>query len=205
MGLAALAFSGSGIARAEYLERPEAFQADGPYIHGASGMTFPTAVGDFKRGRLFRYDTAGLDVSAGYNWLGPAGPIVATVYVYPAGPSAAEGGAPPAAARARWCADEFAARQHEIVAVHPDAKLIQERDILLARGDAPFPGKAASYRFEAMFAGRRRPVRSELDIFCHVAGRWAFEYRFTFPDSPAAADLIETFMRDLPWTIATKP
>lgn len=169
------------------------------YVNAASGMTFPLAVGEFKRSGLFRFDRDERDVSAGYNLLTETSGIVATVYVYPAPPLRAGGRT--AEARAKACQGELDRRKQEIYSYRPGAVLISEKDVTLPQGGKVYPGKLATFEFEAPFRGERQALHSELYVFCYVAESWAFEYRFTAPKTFDYAGPIAAFMRALPWTL----
>jgi hypothetical protein len=188
-----------------YLAQPEAMQAEGFYLHPASGMAFPLAVGSFQRVNLTRYDAEGLDVSAGYNLLTAGAGIAATVYVYPSPPLVSIGSPNDvvASARATLCKNEFEARKREIVVAHPGAKLVRESDAPLPQGGPPNPGKMAAFDYEEVFAGQQQPLHSELYVFCYIGGKWTVKYRFTSPKSFDATDAISDFMARLRWTIST--
>jgi hypothetical protein len=200
-----------GTARSASLPSPAAISADGTYTHAPSGMTFPMQVGDFQRVSLLRYDTEGLDMSAGYNLAAPTTSIVGTVYIYPAPPLTSIGS--PASvvssARVTLCKNEFDGRKQEIARYHPRAALLDEKDVSLPLNGAPFPGKMAAFEFDETYQGTRQTLRSELYVFCCVGNKWAFEYRFTAPKSIVAQDMIHDtitdFMTKLPWTVKTTP
>jgi hypothetical protein len=187
---------------AKPLARPEMVQVVGPYTHAASGMVFPSAIGDVSRVSVFRYNDEETDVSAGYNLSTPTGRLVATVYIYPAPPLTSIGS--PAnvvsAARAKLCQDEFTSRKTEISQYNAGATLVAEQEISFRRGDGSFPGKKAVFEYEAPVGGQRQPVHSELYVFCYVGDRWAMEYRFTGPRGIDTAE-ISRFMDALPWTV----
>jgi hypothetical protein len=186
---------------------PPAMNAAGFIMHDPSGMRFPDRVDDFRRGRMIRYDKEGRDVSAGYDSVNPAMPIVATVYVYPAPPLTSIGSSAEviASARERLCQDEFRRRKAELVAYHADARLIAEQDISLLRGYRQFPGKQARYEFSGSIRGVQSQISSELYVFCYVGEKWAVEYRFSWPRDVAAAPSVAAFIADLPWTILAAP
>ena len=170
-------------------------------------MAFPPAIGDFKRVEIVRYDETGLDMSAGYNFESPDLNIVATVYVYPA-PSLRSFGSPAdvvQSARAKLCGDEFKRRQREVMAFHPDARLVSEEAVGRPQAGPAVEGRKASYEFDAAFRGRRQSLHSELYVYCFIADKWAFEYRFTSQRSPDPGARIAAFMKALVWTLPEKP
>src|SRR5437773_2480777 len=81
LGLAfTLLLCGCPTARTDNVTQAEQIYVLGPYQHVASGMIFPTSVGDYIRDRIIRYDRDALDVSAGYNLILPPRMIYATMY-----------------------------------------------------------------------------------------------------------------------------
>ena len=186
-----------------HLAKPETIPADGPYTHAASGMSFPAAVGDFRRVTLLRYDSKTQDVSAYYFMPAPSGGIAATVYIDPAPPLVPVG--TPAdlpAARAISCESEVDRRKREIYNLHPSAKLLQEKDVSLVQGGASHRGKAAEFDYDDVFGGQRQALHAEVYLFCYVGSRWAPEYRFTTPKTFDPGGRIAAFMKTLPWTVA---
>jgi hypothetical protein len=186
-----------------HLAKPETIPAEGAYTHAASGMSFPTAVGDFRRVNLLRYDSATLDVSAYYFMPSPSGGIAATVYVDPAPPLVPVGSqADLPAARNISCESEVDRRKREIYNLHPSAQLLQERNVSLVQGGASHRGKVAEFEYDDVFGGQRQAVHAEVYLFCYVGSRWAFEYRFTAPKTFDAGGRIAAFMKGLSWTVA---
>jgi hypothetical protein len=185
------------------LAKPETIPANGPYTHAASGMSFPAAVGDFRRVTLLRYDSASRDVSAYYFLPAPAGGIAATVYVDPAPPMVpAASPADLPTARAISCESEVDRRKREIYNLHPSAQLLQERNVSLVQAGAPHRGKVAEFEYDDDFGGQRQAVHAEVYLFCYVGSRWALEYRFTTPKTFDAGNRIAAFMKGLSWTVA---
>jgi hypothetical protein len=172
---------------------PHILTAPGPYRHPASGMQFPTGVGEFTRVTVVRYDRDGLRVSAGYNLTASPPRIAATVFVYP--PPAVPG------TREEACRGEFAAGVAEIRRTYPGAVLVEERDVVHQQGDTAHPGRLARFTYETMFAGTKQTVGSQLLLFCHVGGKWQVKYRFTHPVGLAAEPEIAAFLQQLGWTI----
>ena len=152
-----------------------------PLVHRASKFTFPAKFGSFQRALPQQYDAAGQDFSIAYDSLLP--PVSVTVFVYPAAGRSLE--------------DEFARRQNEITAVHPDARL-------LAHGPATLsPDReralSASYRYRAVYGDVDQAVFSALLIARH--GDRFVAYRVVYPEtakalaSPAALKFEQAF----PW------
>jgi hypothetical protein len=189
--LALLASLAHSSAQPRYLAQPESI-ADSRYAH-PSGMVFPATVGDFHRVSLLRYDADGLDISAGYDLIARTGGVAATVYVSPG-----------AAAGVGSCRGEFDAMKQAIVTAHASVKLLEERSVSLLQGGASHDGRTASFTYDETGGGAHRTLQSELYVFCGVAGKWAIEYRFSYPQGFDAAADNAAFMRNLRWT-APKP
>src|SRR5579862_2800443 len=66
--------------------QPEVIRIVGAWRHPQSGMTFPLAVGEFKRTLLLRYDKAGQNVSGRYEIDGAVSKLEADVFIFPAPP-----------------------------------------------------------------------------------------------------------------------
>jgi hypothetical protein len=185
------------------LARPETIAVNGAYTHAASGMSFPTAVGDFRRVTLLRYDSAARNVSAYYFMPAPSGGIAATVYVDPAPPMVpAASPADVPTARAISCESEVDRRKREIYNLHPSAQLLQERNVSLVQAGASHRGKVAEFEYDGDFGGQRQAVHAEVYLFCYVGSHWALEYRFTTPKTFDAGSRIAGFMKGLSWTVA---
>ncbi len=168
---------------------------EGPWRHAASGMQFPTAVGPFQRVSVIQYDRDGLNVSGGYNLVGPPLQVVATLYVYP--PHGA-------GTREAACRQEFAGTEAEILRTYEAARLLEEHDEVLQQGAATHPGRQAVFSYRAPFGGETRALVSQLHLFCHAAGRWQVKYRISHPEGFDAAPLIADFMRRLVWTLGAE-
>jgi hypothetical protein len=198
---AAVFLCGCPTMHTHYLGQPERLAVQGAYVHPASKITMPESVAGFQRDTILRYDADGLDVSAGYNLRGASHHIAATVYVYPA-PSLVSIGSPPevvAGARAHLTEGEFERRKQEIQHAHPGAMLIEQRDIVRTEHSQSFAGKIAVFEYEDVFAGSRMPLRSHLYVFCYVGGKWAVEYRFTYPKTEDADREIQEFIQSWNW------
>jgi hypothetical protein len=196
-------FTGAVAAEAITLLHP-----DGPYTQASSGMTYPVAIGDFKRVSVIRYKEDGTDESAGYNREVPMQEISATVYVFPSpglisifSPQNVIDGA-----RDHLCNSQFLAIQKEITNAHPDAALVSQGDSTLEQEYPAYGGHQAFYTLtNASFAGRSQiALRSDVYVFCYAGGKWTVEYRIDYPADYDASAPIASFMRDLTWTIPPK-
>lgn len=194
---------GCPAARTKPLARPEAVAIQGAYTHPASGMIFPAMIGDFERSAVFLRDTRGLHVSARYDLLSMAVSVAADVDVYPA-PHLVTAGLPSemvAAARENLSQQEFESRRRGIMSSHPDAVLVQERELSLPQSNNPFTGRMAVFEYEDVFSRQRQPLRSQLHLFCFAGGQWVITYQFLYPRNADASSEIETFLTNLPWTL----
>jgi hypothetical protein len=145
-----------------------------------SGITLPLSIPGYTRVTLLQYDTAGLDISAGYHGLAPGCPIEMTEYIWPA-PRMSFIGADPSLARSvekGWVDHAYEHWQHEIVQGHPDAVLRSEEPVT----KDTVPGKRAVYSIGAQ--------ESELLVFI-VGNAWVLSYRATYP--PPCASLVKQF------------
>jgi hypothetical protein len=181
--------------------QPVVLEPAGPYVHQATGFTFPVALGPFRRSGILEYNAEKSDVSAGYNKVSGEGRIAATVYVYPA-PTLISIGSQQAViddAREHLCTQVWEAIQANIIRAHPGAELI-----VLDQIASPSPvfkkmGRRAIFRFTGNFGGTVQPLQSEADLFCYAGQRWLVSYRAT---APAAFDYhadLDALMRGLSW------
>lgn len=199
-GLLAALILGGVFAGAAVAQEDVPVPRDAPYVQSATGMSFPPAVGDFRRGRVTRYAPDGTDESAGYGRIIANGEIIATVYVYP---SPALSGPATAEAQRAGCAQQFDAVLRELEGVYADESLVSQGETHLSQGGAERAGMGAVYTLTApRFMGRENErLRSETHLFCYVGGRWSVKYRISYPENYNASAAIAAFMRDLTWTI----
>ena len=121
-------------------------------------------------------------MSVGYNNGLP--PIVATLYVYPAG--------------GRTLEQELARRQAELTHVHPGARLLSRGSMSVSpRGVRAL---SAEYTFADRFAGTVQPLRSLLFGSPRTA-RAFVEYRFSYPapTPQVSAPLVQKLAQDFAW------
>jgi len=156
------------------LPRATEITAAGDFRHNPSGYVFPIRVGGFQRVHLLRYDTGGLDLSAGYNDALPGCVVALTIYVYPT-PRMQFIGADPNVVRSleeRWLEGGYSRAKEEIVGAHAQAVLESEG----ARTQDGVPGKKALYSI-----GK---AESELEVFV-VQHSWFLKFRATYPSQCA--------------------
>jgi hypothetical protein len=183
----------------------EIMHPNGPYTQAATGMTYPDAVDQFRRVNIIRYQPDGSDESAGYNDATPLREINMTVYVFPS-PPVLSIGSPRSAVedtRRQLCQSQYEKVQQEVMTAHPDAVLVEKKDVSLSQAGIAHAGHFASFDLtNAKFFGRSDvPSRSEAFLYCYVGGKWSVEYRIDYPRDFDAADPIARFMNDLVWTI----
>jgi hypothetical protein len=162
----------------QYLTRPEAISVSGPYVHQASGFSFPVIAGEFVRGSVQKYDAQGQDISVAYNLTDRSRLIAATIYVYPSPPIISIGSPPSViqTVRSHLCNQEFNTRMQEIMAAHPNA-----RPVDTSGQPASTAEHFSLFEYEEVFANVRQPLLSELELSCHVNDKWTVKYRITYP------------------------
>jgi hypothetical protein len=185
------------------LNPPETIIAEGAYSHEKSGMTFPLAVGEYRRVGIQRYDQEGLNISASYNLEDGRRQITATVYVYPAPPLASIGSPPEtiALARSHLSKQEFEARKREVLQPRLGARLIEDTEILIPIGGTIRTGRMATFEYDERFAGKHQALRSHLCVFNFVDGKWALKYRITYPKGLETTREIDMLMEGAPWNV----
>jgi hypothetical protein len=206
LALLALAMSGcpfggvnqiNRIPESQPLREPELFNRPGILQHDPSGFAFPEWYGNFQRVTAYRYDTAGLDVSIGYNDRSLACLIVATFYVYPAPRMSFIGAAPSVVAslQERWLRDEFARSRAEIEAVHPSLREPSVLPSVISVSDSLVQGPSLTFAESDQL--------SEFRLFLYNR-QWFLKYRFTYPESckSEAVTRIAALTRQLPWAAA---
>jgi hypothetical protein len=183
--LLALAFSQPAAAQHEVV-------TDGPYVHGPARAVYPLQVGEFRRSDIYRYDEAGMDVSASYNLATAEGRLLITVYIYPAEPAAR-------AERAQRCDEEFGAAEAAISSQHGNVEPVERGQAVSAAGVDPSLRHRSVYRFGGPFDDHVQELRSEVHLYCYVGGDWLVKYRVSAPAAVATRGPVERFIRTGPW------
>ncbi len=157
------------------------------YKMPTSGFTFPTSVAGFDRGTTTQYDSAGKDVSVGYNMDLP--PIKATVYVYEI----------PSRLPAETLDKHFKFRKSEVKRSHPVVKLVSQGPTKQTIGSTSQTGLKATYSYAENLFGTRRDVLSEVRLFTHSG--WFVLYLITYPkvDQATCEPIVLKFMHELEW------
>jgi hypothetical protein len=161
--------------------------AIGDFNHLPSRYEFPSSVAEFNRVALVRYDTGGLDISAGYNGGSSSCPVVLTIYVSPA-PRMSFIGADPSLVRSletEWLQSKYVHWKNEITGAHPQAALESE----VGTEQDGIHGKKAVYKIG--------DSESELSVSL-VEGTWFLTYRISYPTTcaPDAKMLIQRFSQE---------
>lgn len=184
------------------LSQPEAIVSEGAYVHEKSGMTFPLAVGDYRRTAVLRYDQQSLNVSAGYD-LYNGRRVSATIYAYPAPPLLSMGSPADTVVSARTilAKREFEARKQEILYAHPGGKMTEDTEISIPIGGATRVGRIATFEYEQNFAGQYQMLRSHLCMFNYVGGKWTLKYRITYPKNLEVTNEINFLLQGVPWNV----
>jgi len=179
------------------LEGPVLINRPGPLPHEASGFEFPEWYDGFQRVTAYQYDTAGLDVSIGYNDRRPDCLIVATVYVYPTPRMSFVGASPDAVAsmERRWLDSGFAQAKAEIERHHPTMHSVTIGPTETPTGASSLQGSMLTYREDDQI--------SELRLFVYDH-QWFLKYRFTYPETcqKDATARLDALVRKLPWAVA---
>jgi hypothetical protein len=171
------------------LSRAALLSAEGDFVHAASRFSFPAVVKGWRRVAMMRYDTAGLDISVGYDIGAPDCRVAVTIYVSPA-PRMSFIGADPALVHSveeKWLDAAYDRWKGEIAQVHPDAVVTsQDRKTWNAS-----PGRKAVYAISS--------DRSELSVFV-IDQTWFLAYRNTYPAACAdeAQSRIQAFFAQWP-------
>ena len=171
--------------------------------HTPSGMLFPSSQGEFTRVSVRQYDAAGLDVSAGYNFLSPSLPVAITVYVYPSPPVRSFGSPADVVSGVKrtLAQGEFQRVKNEIKQAHQDARILAEEEIVTPALEAPRSGYFARFGYFENFASQALPVESTVYLYCYVGGEWTVKFRITHPEGANAQPIIDRFLQNLKWTI----
>jgi hypothetical protein len=189
----------------EYLSQPRAVQVQGPYVHRASGMSFPVSAGPFVRVGVTEYNVDGSDVSASYVQPSVSQAFV-TAYIYPAPPLLSVGSPQNVidGARNELCRRQFATVKRDIEQ-RPGAKLLSEDEVPPIFGAAGRPGRRAVYALDGAMDERRQMQRSEARLYCYVDKDWLVKYRATGPADVDPMQAITPFLPQIPTPASQRP
>jgi hypothetical protein len=184
-------------------QEPIPLEADQPFVHEASGMTFPAHLGTFTRSSADRFDDNGRNISVGYVDRGQK--ILISVYVYPHG--------------GKTLKEHFEKVKRDVAQVQPQARLASEGEWKLTQGQRDeeddeqeaardlvreFTGRKATYHFTMRGrGGEDEALVSEAYLLRH--GGFFLKFRVTCPadNHPAAAERVERFLKRL--TLPERP
>lgn len=137
-----------------------------PWVHSATGVSFPARIAGFERRRVVEYSEDGRDVSVGYNLKRDGKVVVVTLYAYPAYAGVS-------------CADTFADAQSHI-ANRQGARLVREGLDLAPSGSGSPVAHYARYAIPAGGMGDGSPaVTSDLYLHCPKGSGFLVKYRAT--------------------------
>jgi hypothetical protein len=179
------------------LGQPVLFNRPGPLLHEPSGFEFPEWYANFQRVTAYRYDSAGLHVSIGYNDRRPDCLIVATFYVYPTPRMSFVGASPDVVSSIErgWLDQEFARSKRDIEQHHSAMESVHETPAATPVGGSALRGPSLTFREAASV--------SELRVFVY-GHQWFLEYRFTYPEAcqAEARQRLDAMIQELPWAAA---
>jgi hypothetical protein len=166
--------------------------------HHDSGIVFPEAIGEFRRGKVTTHNTKEQDMSAGYDMADPRNQISITVYIYP-GPKLTSIGSPAHVvyiARRRLTDTHFKEIKAEIFKHHSQASLMSEHEAALQFRGQSLYGRIATFKSEELFAGRIQPIVTYAEVYAY--GKWIIKFRTTIPaaSQEASAKFIQAFKEE---------
>ncbi|MFC1544352.1 hypothetical protein ACFL4Y_03760 [Gemmatimonadota bacterium] len=198
-----------------YYRPPRRVQVVGPFLHAASGMTFPEEVADFRRDSVHQLDEEFLGIRVTYAHKTESDPVSISVLVHPAifvHP----------AFPLTWTSDVPEQEKREIldnlaVSVfrneweylpfikttgHPE--MIGEAPITISQLDSTYVGRQATFEYEDVsWWGRRRLMQSELFIFPFIRDHWIVKYWTTHLKGADCSAEFERFLGNLEWELMT--
>ena len=165
----------------------------GPVEHREARTSFPERVDEYRRVSAVAYNPEGTDLSAAYRVQGADGPLLITVYIYPAALHEVQPAGDVAA-----CRRHFGATADAVTGANTTARRRPQSEPLAA----PPVRRDLSHR--AVFDVTRHanwsgPFVSQLDVYCYVGGTWIVKYRTTSTPGLDPAKAVETFVRSGPW------
>src|ERR1017187_294249 len=200
-------FGAPKLAQANYFDDPREVEVSGPYTQAATGRIFPVSVDDFKRTDVISYNSERTDESAGYLLEKDAKQIAITVYVYPVPAdlgTALTQNLPKDDLVGAWYMlgeELFNEEEQGIVELHPGSQLVDGGEAAFEQHGVTYPGAVSTFRYDEDFFGRVQKVRSQLQLFPMVGGKWMVKYRITYPEGFDGAGPANAFIHALPWTI----
>jgi hypothetical protein len=156
------------------------------WIHKATGVGFPTTIGEFRRYKIDEYNDDGTDASVGYDLIRNERKIgYVTVYIFPPYDPGD-------------CAHQFAGIEDDVRQSYQNVELIAETDAKSPSGRNP-GGRLAAFRFDAKFDGSSQRVRSDAYLFCPAGGKWLVTYRATWLNGIDIHAEVTALMQSFAW------
>lgn len=157
------------------------------YKMPASGFVFPLNVARLDRGETKQYDSAGQDVSVGYNSAHPDIKITTYVYIIPTRQPA------------ETLSKHFLFCKSEVVRMRSSARLLSDGPVKVKIGTDTQPGMHAQYTYAEDLFGSSQEVLSEVYLFTYNG--WFVLYRITYPksDESICKPVIKKYLEDLKW------
>jgi hypothetical protein len=157
-----------------------------PWVHAATGTSFPAAVGTFRRGRVYEYSPDGRDASVGYSMRRGDDQVTVTLYVYP---TIAE----------LNCRETYEDAKRSIEN-YAGVRLLSE--VL----EPPPSGRGAPVARQADYlipAGAMRAdipeLRSEIYLYCPAGNQWLVKSRASWDSDADFSDDVEALMHAIQW------
>lgn len=158
-------------------------RADDDYVHTFTGFTFPPKVAAFDRVKITPYNKEQSDIEVDYD--NNPYTVHLSVYVYPAHD--------PLKQHYEQC-------KSDVITVHPDAKLLEEKLITLRKSGATYNGFSALYSFRAKFVGEEeQDLLSMLWVFRRGDYYVLYRISYSMADKVNAESQIADFIRQLTW------
>lgn len=187
----------SPIPESRPLLQPALINHPGILTHSHTGFAFSEQYGNFQRVTAYRYDTAGVDISIGYNNRSLACFIAATFYIYPAPQMSFIGASPAVVAslQENWLRAEFARSKAGVKSAHPKLREISIQNSVIPVGESLVQGPSFTFAESGHL--------SELHLFLYNK-QWFVKYRFTYPESceAEASTRLKSLALQLPWATA---
>ena len=174
--------------------------ARGPFLAQAAGVTFLEKAGTFQRVDILTYSRDGKNLSVGYNSTEPTNPILATIYIYPAGRVLSFGSPRDVVNEAHDRVEqmEMDSVVHEILSAHRGAQIVRQERGNVAWGGRSLAALHARFSYAEPFFGKRQRLLG--DIWLSTVGKWYVKYRVTYPAANASSAMtsVQRLMKKLP-------
>jgi hypothetical protein len=157
--------------------------ADQPYVHKFTGFTFPLNVEAFARVRITPFNDAHSDIEVDYDDVPFT--VHLSAYVYPA--------YQPLPQHYEQC-------KGDVVKVHPDAKLLEEKPVTFDKSGVTYHGFKALYSFRDKFVGHTpQDLLSQLIVFRRDDYYVLFRISYALKSKDTAEAKITDFLEQFAW------